>query len=553
MRRNLVALAGYLGLAFLYLGVPIAAHPGRILVGYRVDSEIFVWSLAWWPHAILHGQNPFVTHAIWAPDGVNLAWATSIPGLAVIAAPITLIAGPAFAYNLLAVVMPALAAWTAFLLCRRLTGSLWASLVGGYLFGFSPYLLGQTEGHMHATSVFLVPLVALVVVRYLDGEVSRRRTAAYLGVLLALQLSFSTEVALTLTLALAVGLAVGFAVAPSRRSQIAQLLPPLAGAYALAAVLASPLIAYVLPGYRHTPIAAPRLHPADLLNLVVPTHLTWLSWHWTDGISSSFKGSDSENGAYLGLPTIAIVLWYVWSQRRTARARFLGAVLLIGFVAELGLQLHVRGEAIAWMPWNLVSRLPVLANVLPGRLAMFVSLGAAVAVALWASSNVGPRLLRLGLPLLATVAILPSLWNPVWHQTPSRPAFFTERIYRTCLAPNENVVMLPLPRFSSAMLWQAESGFAFRMAVGYISQKVPHDIPEHSYIHHLQHTNMPGRDWRPLVRFAKAQGATTIILERGSGASWTRLLAHVATPVKVGGVYLYRLGPHSRSACAAGA
>src|SRR5581483_4366780 len=128
-----------------------------MLVGYSVDPEIFVWSLAWWPHAILHGENPFVTHAIWATPGVNLAWTTSIPGLAVLAAPLTIVAGPMLAYNVLAIAMPALAAWTAFLLCRRLTGSLWASLAGGYLFGFSPYIFGQTEGHMHESSVFLVP------------------------------------------------------------------------------------------------------------------------------------------------------------------------------------------------------------------------------------------------------------------------------------------------------------------------------------------------------------------------------------------------------------
>src|SRR5438132_7483696 len=105
------ALALYLAVSFLYLGLPIAAHPGRSLIGRGVDPEIFVWSLAWWPHAILHGQNPIVTHAIWAPAGVDLAWITSIPGLALAATPLTLLGGPALAYNVLAIALPALAAW----------------------------------------------------------------------------------------------------------------------------------------------------------------------------------------------------------------------------------------------------------------------------------------------------------------------------------------------------------------------------------------------------------------------------------------------------------
>ena len=143
--------------------------------------------------------------------------------------------------------------------------------------------------------------------------------------------------AFTPTVALAVALAAGFVVARSRRSRILQLLPAVVGAYALAAVFTAPLIVYLLLGYQHTAIASPRAHPADLLNLVVPTHLTWLSWGWTDQISASFWGSDTEQGAYLGLPTIAVVLWYVWAKRRTERARFLAAVLLICVVAELGL------------------------------------------------------------------------------------------------------------------------------------------------------------------------------------------------------------------------
>jgi len=551
-RRGLLAFAAYLGLAFLYLGVPIAAHPEQRLVGQRIDVQIFVWSLGWWPHAILHGENPFITHAIWAPAGVNLTWTTSIPGLAVLAAPITLIAGPALAYNVLAVALPALAAWTAFLLCRRLTRSFWPSLAGGYLFGFSPYLLGQSEGHMHQTSVFLIPLVALVVVRYLDDDLSRRRTAVYLGVLIAAQLWFSTEVAFTLTVALAVALAVGFVVARSRRSRIVQLVPAIIGAYAIAAVLTTPLIVYLLLGYQHTPIASPRAHPADLLNLVVPTHLTWLSWHWTDQISASFFGSDTEQGAYLGLPTVAIVLWYVWAKRRTDRGRFLAGVLLVGVVAELGLSLHVRGQSVVWLPWDLLARLPLFDNVLPVRLSMFVSLGAAVAVASWASSKVAPRLLRTALPLLAVVAILPSIWNLAWRQTPPKPPFYTDRMYRTCLAPNETVLPLPLPHWTHAMVWQAESDFAFRMADGYINQNLPEDIPERAYIHHLAVTNRPGSNPQPLLRYAKAEGVTTIIVGAKNGTQWTRLLAHVGPRTKVGNVFLYRLAPHRGSTCTAG-
>src|SRR5436853_3033886 len=67
-RAELGPLAAYVAVSFLYFGRPVA-HPGRLLIGQGPDPGIFVWSLAWWPHALLHGQNPIYTNAIFAPDG----------------------------------------------------------------------------------------------------------------------------------------------------------------------------------------------------------------------------------------------------------------------------------------------------------------------------------------------------------------------------------------------------------------------------------------------------------------------------------------------------
>ena len=72
----MLAPAGYVALATLYFGVRVALRGPVSYVGTGVDPQIFIWSFAWWPHALLHGENPFVTHAIWAPSGLNLAWTT---------------------------------------------------------------------------------------------------------------------------------------------------------------------------------------------------------------------------------------------------------------------------------------------------------------------------------------------------------------------------------------------------------------------------------------------------------------------------------------------
>ena len=275
VKRDVPVLMAYVAISFAYFGWRLLPHPGRAIVGSGPDPLIFVWAFAWWPHAILGWTNPFVSHALFAPAGVNLAWATSVPGLAIPFAPLTLLAGPVASYNTAAVLLPALAAWAAYRLCSALTGSLWASLVGGYLYGFSSYVLAhQLQGHLNLNGEFVVPLLALALLRRLRGELDDRRFALRFGPLLALQLAISTEIALTLTLALVAVLALAWLLVSSSRPQLRALARPIAAGYAVAACAAAPLIAYILLGFKSQAFTGAQDSGTDLVNLVVPTAST---------------------------------------------------------------------------------------------------------------------------------------------------------------------------------------------------------------------------------------------------------------------------------------
>src|SRR5262249_9225683 len=158
--------------------------------------------------------NPLVTNAAYYPVGVNLMWTASAPGLGLALVPLTLLVGPTAAYNIATVVLPGLGAWTAFLLCRYVSGSTWGAIVGGYLFGFSSYVVAHVYGGDPNLCTFLAPLAALVVLRYVRRDLQRRGLVLRLGPILAFQFAISTELALTMTLALAVALAIAFVVAP---------------------------------------------------------------------------------------------------------------------------------------------------------------------------------------------------------------------------------------------------------------------------------------------------------------------------------------------------
>src|SRR5271156_5275865 len=128
------ALALYAGCA--WFAIDDGASLTGKLAGGGSDAFAFVWFLAWWPWALAHHVSPFFTHLVWQPAGLNLAWITSVPLLALLGAPVTQAFGPAVTFNVLNLAAPFLAACGAYALCLYLTAVPVAAVVGGYLFGF---------------------------------------------------------------------------------------------------------------------------------------------------------------------------------------------------------------------------------------------------------------------------------------------------------------------------------------------------------------------------------------------------------------------------------
>jgi len=539
-RAELAALGIYGTLSFLFLGLPLLETSGPRYAGQGADPELFIWAIAWWPHAILHGHNPFVSHAIWAPGGANVMWTSSVPAIAALVFPITLLAGPVAAFNTAVVLMPAVAAWTAFLLCRHLTRSFAASLLGGYLFGFSSYeLTHDAGGHLHLTSVFLLPLAALLVLRYLDGGLDRRGLVARLGPLLTVQILLSTELAMTLTIALALSLALGFLLARPRRSRIASLLPPLAASYGIGVILTSPFLYYALRGF-HSGLPYPQdAFYSDLLSFVVPaSRSTFL-------FGSLYRDAAQVNGdeAYLGLPTLLIVVLFARSFGRTAGGRFVLAAFLAAVILALGPFLTVDGRRVGILPWAIVHHLPGFNDVLTARFGVYVALAAGVAAAMWlASARPGP--LRVALPALAVLAIVPTFTTAVWATPYRLPAFVTAPAYSGCLDSKANLLTLPVLQGDSE-LWQVERHFGFRLAGGWLGEWYipPAFLATPGLTVATPGLRLGARQAQTIRSFVKAHHVTAIVVEERYAKVFAGALDRLAPPRQVGGVVLYELTP----------
>ena len=58
------------------------------------DADQITWFLAWMPYALGHGLDPFFSHSLFSPTGVNLGQNTAAPLLGLLTAPLAPFVGP---------------------------------------------------------------------------------------------------------------------------------------------------------------------------------------------------------------------------------------------------------------------------------------------------------------------------------------------------------------------------------------------------------------------------------------------------------------------------
>jgi hypothetical protein len=559
-QQGLAALLLYAVCSLALFGIPVLPDLSGRVIGWGVDPASHVWFLAWWPHAIASGTNPFLTHVVWAPSGYNLAGSTAMPGPSLVLAPVTALFGPVVSYNLLCLAAPALSAWTAFLLCRRVTCRFAPSLVGGYLFGFSTYELGQLSGHPNLAFVALVPVAVLLVVRRVAGDLSPRRFVMFLTAVLTAQFLVSTEVALTLALfgGLALVLAVALA-GVSARPLVVRTTLQVGAAYLLSAVPLAPYLYYAAKGASHSPIYAfyPSFYSTDALNLVVPTPLTVFGQHRFAEIAAKFSGNISEQAGYLGLPAVGAMVAFATSAWRSAWTRLVALMFALVAVASLGPSIRFAGNTMVTGPWAALVHLPLVKYVLPARLMMYAALLTGLAMALWLARAQGgaglQRWARWVVAGLAVILLLPNLSLPLWHTRLDTPAFFADGLYRDLLEPGEIIVVIPYADRGNSMLWQAQTGFSFRLAEGYVSVVPPPEFSRYSILKTLYDGDLiPNADGE-LRAFLRDKGVGAIVVQNGREGPWAELFGSIdPQPRSVGGVTLYRVPPSLLQAPAIG-
>jgi hypothetical protein len=136
-----------------------------------------------------------------------------------------------------------------------------------------------------------------------------------------------------------------------------------------------------------------------------------------------------------------------------------------------------------------------------------------------------------------TVPTVPPSDAAVIHPVNRLPPFLTDGMYQRYLTPGEIVVVVTA-RGNAGMLFQADAGFYFRIAGGFINTSLtPQDaLPQP--VAQLTHET-PGRV-REFRAYVKSAGVGAILVENAWAEPWTRVFRRMGMHgTSAGGVTVY--------------
>jgi hypothetical protein len=423
--------ARHLLLIVVYVAAGVAAtwpNP-TYLTGHQLpavrDISGYVWDLWWTAHQVVHLGNPFYTHYMAAPAGIQLGFDTTMPLAGLIMTPVTLIFGPVVAYSLLTILLPGLLCYVMYRAAR-----LWLAAPGaiaaGALFGLSSMLAWQDWFHLNiALGSLFLPMTLEAAVRL------RRRPGLRQGVILGLVLGGSVLVnqeSAVMAVLLAAAVLLPWLVRNARALRVLAV-----GAVAALVVASPQLIAMIQQAASGgTSISAGKLATdygsfgASFPGLFAPSpQLDHVGLH-TLASAYQYRVSAEAVATFGIVLSVLAVFGLVVSWRRRS-TRLLGLLWLVGAALALGSTLvigsHVyiplavtsnRVRMSVLMPYTWLVHIPGLSALREAdRLALLGLVGAAVLAGCAVDWLV--RHARPALAVVAVLAILEAGWtgNPV--------------------------------------------------------------------------------------------------------------------------------------------
>lgn len=495
-RRQVLAVGFAVAVTYVAVAVVVwwrvwTGHPTSELSCGCGDPALFVWSFGWVAHALAHGHNPFLSTAIFHPDGMNLLANTSAMLEAVLLAPVTWLFGPVAALNTANTLAPAVSAAATYWAVRRsLRLGRVGALVAGLVVELSPAVVGSSSvSHLQISVLAFVPVIGVCLHELLvRQEGSSWRWGLLLAVAAVGQFFVGTELLVIVALLAAgivavwaahllVGAVLGSPTA-GRRARFA--LPGLVvGAAGAGLLLAGPAW-YALAGPRS--FSGPPWEDRGsgvALSWVVSNGGTA---HGLDPLIhlAGYLGPVGAPVNYLGLAAVIAAVVAVLLLWRVPAVWALAGLAVASEWLALGAMWQPAGSSRPWwmpfLPWDVVRHLPVVGGVLAQNFAVVTILVVGALIGLlvdriWHIGRGRVRAVGAALAVAVSAAVIGPLatsWAlPLTVQSVEVPAWFVHEAPK--LPPGSVVLTYPYvgpPGDSAAMVWQAVDRMHFAIAGG---------------------------------------------------------------------------------------
>jgi hypothetical protein len=436
--RNLAVSAGQ-GI-MVFAAFSLMSAPFVLVAGPQLDTALIggddafqaLWNRWWMAQAFWTGSPLFLTDMVWAPLGSPLVFHAFTPVQTGFMAVLTPLAGEIAAYNVMMLAAIPLAGTGAYAVARTAGCARTASVAGGLVFAWCPFLSSKLGWWNLAYSGSLAFFIAaLMRAAPLTGELTGRREQAILAVT-AVLLVFSSDVNAVMGVNLAAG---WFVAARVVQRSVAAPVRQFTRALAPAAILLLPygiLVADALVTWDMRPQRQGAL-PVDLLSYVLPlaTGSAYSSrlFDLLPWLSPDLGRRDV--GCYIGvfaLPMSAAG----WLAGRRRHGWFWASVFLVSLTLSMGPWLSfnqtpitIFGQPIPlpFIAWRQVPILGMIAQsgryLVLGYLAMAVGVAALLDTL---SRRLTPPWYRLACAATAAVVAVDYAFSPTFITPPPTPS-----------------------------------------------------------------------------------------------------------------------------------
>ncbi len=360
----------------------------RLLINYLIgppeDNMQGLWNI-WWGYRVFENGNLnfSYTNYLFYPEGTSLIYHDFSFLNYFISLLLKPIGNLVLIYNILILISFPLAGLFMFFLVKYLTKNSYASIIGGFIFAFSPYHVAHSLHHLNLAAIYFIPLFILFFLKAIKEKSKINIFGASLFFLLCALSHWNYFIFNIFFIALSyIYLAYS-----NKKVFISKIILRILIILGMALFILSPLIlSMIILGWDNPDIQinidGHNKHVVDIGSLLIPhSYHIFSDLDFFIDARNEFTGFIWETASYIGIIILFLLLIFFRKIVKNTAKYFAGMVSFL--ILASGTQIHYFGKEIPiLLPYELIKNIPFLASArIPARNIVIVYLFLAIIIA----------------------------------------------------------------------------------------------------------------------------------------------------------------------------